>query len=182
MFTEIKAGQFTIRGRSLGGMYTGLHIPELHALFDVGTALRSGCGARRLFISHGHVDHIGALPALLGMRGLTGVTTPLQIFIPEAYIEDLRSALKSFSAMHRWAFDVELIGMAPDQEIQLQRDLYVRAFRTLHPVPSLGYLFFRRIQKLKPAFMELPGREIGERDVRTPSFAMMSRRYFISVS
>ena len=163
MVTEISAGQFTIRGRSLGGMYTSLLVPELNSLFDVGTALRAGAGVRRLFISHGHLDHIGALPALLGMRGLTGVRDPLHIYLPVDYVENLKQALDGFSAMHRWSLDVEIFGMQPGDVIQLHRDLHVRGFRTLHPVPSLGFFFFRRVKKLRAEFHELPGAEIATR-------------------
>jgi ribonuclease Z len=38
----------------------------------------------------------------------------------------------------------------------------VRAFRTHHPVPSLGYQFVRRVKKLKPAFLRLSGPQIAE--------------------
>jgi ribonuclease Z len=109
------------------------------------------------------VDHVGGLPALLGMRGLIGIKTPLQIYLPAELVDDLKSGLESFSAMHRWDFDVELIGMKPGEELQVERDLYVRTFRTLHPVPSLGFLFLRRVQKLRPEFLDLPGPEIGRR-------------------
>ena len=53
--------------------------------------------------------------------------------------------------------------MEPGDERVVKGDLWVRAFKTFHPVPSFGYLFFRRIQKLKPQFKGLPGAEIGAR-------------------
>lgn len=163
MMTEYEVGGYTVRGRSLGGMYTGLHVPQLGAMLDVGTAMRSACAAPNLFLSHAHVDHIGALPAMLGMRGLTGVTKALRIFAPTAVAEGLPAALDAFSVMHRWAFDVELVPMAPGDVFQLRRDLWVRAIKTHHPVPSLGYVFFRRVKKLRPEFLALPGPEIGRR-------------------
>ena len=163
MVTEINAGALTVRGRSLGGMYTGLHIPELSALLDVGTALRTGAAANHLFLSHAHVDHVGALPSLLGLRGLMGVTAPLKIYFPAVIEAELLSALNSFSAMHHWPFDVVLNPMKPGDELVLKKTLSVRAFKTLHPVPSLGYLFFRRVQKLKDEFKALPGPEIARR-------------------
>lgn len=161
MITDISTSRLTVRGRSLGGMYTGLHVPELDALFDAGTALRSACGARNLFLSHAHVDHVGALPTLLGMRGLTGVQRPLRVFAPTEVAEGLPAALAGFSALHRWSLGVEAIAMEPGDEFQLRKDLWVRAFRTFHPVPSLGFLFFRRVNKLREEFKALPGPEIG---------------------
>ena len=58
--SEYQLGDITVRGRSLGGFYTGLHVPQYHALFDVGTALRTGASAKNIFISHAHADHLGA--------------------------------------------------------------------------------------------------------------------------
>lgn len=163
MISEVCTDRYTVRGRSLGGMYTALHVPELDALFDAGTALRSGCAAGHLFLSHAHVDHIGALPALLGMRGLTGVTAPLKVFAPRAIARDLNGALAGFGHLHRWPLEVEAIALDPGDEVRLRADMWVRAFPTFHPVPSLGYQFFRRVEKLRPEFLALPGPEIGRR-------------------
>ncbi|MCA9539240.1 MAG: MBL fold metallo-hydrolase, partial [Myxococcales bacterium] len=163
MVTEIKTGRYTVRGRSLGGMYTGLHVPELDALFDAGTALRTGCSASRLFLSHAHVDHIGALPGLLGMRDLVGVRKPLTVHLPAPLADELPDALAAYSRMHRFPLQVELAPMRPGDELQIRRDLWVRAVRTFHPVPALGYVFFQRVPKLRPEFQDLPGPEIGRR-------------------
>jgi ribonuclease Z len=162
MTTTLQTDRYTIIGRSLGGMYTGLYVPELDVLFDAGTALRRGAGAANLFLSHAHVDHVGALPALLGMRGLVGLPPPT-IYAPAEVARGLPDALRGFSALHRWSLDCTVVGLEAGDEVQLRRDLWVRAFRTFHPVPSLGYLFFNRVAKLRPEFRDLPGAEIGRR-------------------
>lgn len=161
MLTEIETERYTIRGRSLGGMYTALHVPELDALFDCGAALRSGCAARNLFLSHAHVDHVGALPTLLGLRGLTGVERPLRVFAPAPVAEELNGALAGFGRLHRWPLEVEAIGLRAGDEYKVRADMWVRAFQTFHPVPALGYQFFRRVDKLREEFKHLPGHEIG---------------------
>ncbi len=53
--------------------------------------------------------------------------------------------------------------MAPGDEIALRGDLRVRAVRTFHPVPSLGYMFVRRISKLRPELLGLSGPEVAAR-------------------
>ncbi len=163
MITELAAGRVTLRGQSLGGMYTGFHVPEFDALLDCGVALRGGASCRHLFLSHAHIDHLGGLPSLLGMRGLTGVTEPLTVYAPAAVADGLSRALDGFAGLHRWPLVVRTVPMEPGDEVQLRRDLWVRAFRTFHPVPSLGFLFFRRVQKLKAEFEHLPGPEIATR-------------------
>ncbi|MFN3202874.1 MAG: MBL fold metallo-hydrolase [Bradymonadia bacterium] len=161
MITEINAAGTPIRGVSVGGVYTSLQVPSLSAVFDAGIGLRSTGAAKYLFISHAHVDHIGALPSLLGLRGLTGVRTPMKIFLPAQIAEHMRDMLDAVGRMHRHPLEVELIPMEPGDEVSLRSDLTVRAFKTWHPVPALGYLFFNTVSKLKAEFAHLPGKEIG---------------------
>ncbi|MEZ4470666.1 MAG: MBL fold metallo-hydrolase [bacterium] len=163
MLTELTASRYTVRGASLGGMYTSLHVPELDALFDVGYPLRGGCAASHLFLSHAHIDHLGALPTVIGMRGLSGVQKTLRVFLPAGLEGELQASLDALSRLHRWPLAIEAVPMAPGQEIALRKDLIVRAFRTIHSVTSLGYLFLRRVPKLRAEFADLPGPEIGRR-------------------
>ena len=53
--------------------------------------------------------------------------------------------------------------MSPGDELALRGDLRVRAVRTFHPVPSLGYVLVRRVAKLQPELAGLPGPEIAAR-------------------
>lgn len=161
MITEINAAGTPIRGISVGGVYTSLQVPSLSAVFDAGIGLRSTGASKHLFISHAHVDHIGALPSLLGLRALTGVRTPMKIFLPAQAVEAMTDMLDAVGRMHRHPLDVELVPMEPGDEVRLKSDRTVRAFKTWHPVPSLGYLFFNTVSKLKAEFAHLPGKEIG---------------------
>jgi len=100
------------------------------------------------------------------MRGLTGIKEPIKVFMPEDLASELPTALRSFGALHHWPLQVEIIPMKPGDMHDLGGHRWVRAIRTLHPVPSLGFIFFRRVQKLKPEFLELPGEEIRDRRIR----------------
>jgi ribonuclease Z len=162
MLTTVEAGPYKIRGVSVGGVYTALHVPQLDVLLDVGIAPRSFGGIDNLFLSHGHADHVGALMSLLGLRGLIRKGA-LRIFLPEQIMADLRTALEAMSRLQRWDLAVEWVPMAPGVEAKLRTDLSVRAFPTFHPVPSLGYQFFRRVKKLRPEHAGLSGEEIGRR-------------------
>jgi ribonuclease Z len=163
VLTEVQAGPFTIRGVSVGGVYTSLLVPELSVICDAGMALRSFAGAENLFLSHAHVDHAGALLALLGIRGLIGRNLPLKIFMPKEIEAELKSVVSSWSKLHRNELLLEAFPMAPGDELHVRNDYWVRAFRTRHPVPSLGYEFIRRTKRLRAEFSALPGPEIAER-------------------
>ncbi|MEM1413309.1 MAG: MBL fold metallo-hydrolase [Myxococcota bacterium] len=160
---DVDAGPYTVRGVSLGGIYTSLQVPQLGALFDVGMPIRAFAGNDRIFLSHGHGDHAGALFGLLGIRGLLHRKVAPQVFLPEAIAPAIAEAIGAMERLPRHGLPVELVPMKAGDERQLRQDLWVRAFRTHHPVPSLGYLFFDRVKKLDPALVGLPGPEIARR-------------------
>lgn len=160
---SLSVGPYTVRGISVGGIYTTLQVPELGVLLDVGLPLRAYCAADRIFLSHGHVDHVGGLLGLLGVRGMMGKPQPPKVYLPAEIADDLTEMLRAASRMQRFALEVELAPMRPGDALHLANNLWVRAFRTHHPVPSLGYQFFRRVDKLKPEFRGLSGAEIARR-------------------
>ena len=163
--STVAAGRLTLRGVSLGGVYTSIHVPELDVLLDVGVPLRQAAAVGTLLLSHAHADHVGALVTMLGLRGLHGLKQPLKVVMPAEIVPTLQRALSAMSALQRWPLVIEAIGLEPGDEHELRRDLSVRAVRTYHPVPSLAYLLVRRVQKLRPEFVGLPGPEIGRRRV-----------------
>ncbi|HEU4579417.1 MAG TPA: MBL fold metallo-hydrolase [Polyangiaceae bacterium] len=162
MLTTVTAGPYTIRGLSVAGIQTSLFVRELGVLFDVGIAARSCAGAENVFLSHGHADHCGALVSLLGMRGLMRLPPP-RLFLPAEIADSIREALQLFSRAQRYEFTIQTEALLPGDERELRPDLSVRAFRTHHTGPSLGYQFFSRVPKLKPEYLGLPGKEIARR-------------------
>lgn len=163
VLAELRADAYTIRGLSLGGVYTSLHVPELDCVFDVGVALRSASAVGTLFLSHGHADHVGALTTFLGARALHGNRRPLRVIMPAEIVDDLMAGLSAMARLQRWPLDIEAIGLEAGDTYPLRKDLAVRAIKTFHPVPSLGFLLVRRIDKLRPELVGLPGPEIARR-------------------
>ncbi len=163
MLTSIKAGEYTIHGVSIGGVYTCIAVPELRVLLDIGLPRRSLPANFQLFLSHGHVDHSGGLAGHLGIRSLMNAGKPLRVFMPVEIADQVRAVLDAVTALQRFPLPVDIVAMEPGQVEKLRGDLWVRAFRTLHRVPSLGYQFFRRTKKLRPEFLDLPGDEIARR-------------------
>lgn len=173
--TALKAGPYTIRGISVAGIYTSIAVPELAALFDVGVATRSAAGCRHLFLSHAHADHIGALGALLGMRGMLAGLPPLKIYLPAAIAADVAAMIAPMARLQRFDLPCEFIGLEDGQAHPLSGDLEVVARKTFHPVPSLAFAIVRTTQRLRPEFTNLPGREIAERRRRGDDLFLQHR-------
>lgn len=159
----VDAGPYTARGISVAGIYTSIAVPQLSALFDVGVAMRSSAGCKHLFLSHAHADHIGAIGALLGMRGILSGLPPLKIYLPTAIRDDVEAMLAPMSRLQRFGFPCEFVPLEHDQTWPFHADLSVHAHRTFHPVPSLAYSFVRTVSRLRPEFAALTGREIADR-------------------
>ena len=163
LLTTVTAGAYTFRGVSVGGVYTSLAVPELGVLFDAGMPARSLATLDTILLSHGHADHIGALPAILGIRALHGKARPPRVVMPAEIVADVLAALEPLARLQRFPLAIEAIGMSPGDELELRGDLRIRAIRTFHPVPSLAYQLVRRVGKLRPELRGLAGPEIAAR-------------------
>ena len=126
-------------------------------------------GIRRIFLSHGHADHIAGLVNLLNIRNLGAgdQTASLKIYIPknnkliEFMIDYLARTQKALS------FELEWIPTDADEEIMLddQRNkVFLRTFKTVHSQRqlSLGYNIIEKRRRLKPEYEGLSQREINQ--------------------
>ena len=144
-------------------MQTCLQVPQLGLLFDVGVSLRSFAGTGRVFITHGHADHCGALISMLSIRMLMGRTEPLQVYAPAPICDALRTAVDAFSSIQGHPYRYEVHPVEPGSEIDIGHKRVVRVYRSVHVIYALGYSVFETVHKLRPRFYGLPGEEIGRR-------------------
>jgi len=131
--------------------------------FDLGGQPWSFMATPTWFVSHVHLDHIAALPVLVARRRMMRMEPPT-IYWPADAVEGVELILRAFQRPDRGRLPATLIGLKPGDEIELSRELVVKAFATQHTLPSLGYLVWERRKKLKPEFHDLSGDQI--RDLR----------------
>src|SRR5206468_11760517 len=84
--------------------------------------------------------------------------------LPAEAVEGVNLLLRAIQRLDRGRMPVELVGLEPGDEVELSRELVVKAFPTKHTLPSLGFLVWERRKKLKPEFHGLTGEQI--RDLR----------------
>ncbi|KAG5536690.1 hypothetical protein RHGRI_024196 [Rhododendron griersonianum] len=150
---------YTIDGLSIAGHETCIILPTLNLAFDIGRCPQRAVSQQFLFISHGHMDHIGGLPMYVATRGLYRMAPPT-IIVPTVIKECVEKLFEAHRAMDHSELKHNLIGLNVGEEFQLLKDLKVRAFRTYHGIPSQGYIVYSLRHKLKQEYVGLPGSEI----------------------
>jgi ribonuclease Z len=153
----------TIEGYSRAAVQSYWRVPELKVGFDLGAQPWSFMTTPTWFVSHTHLDHVAALPVLVARRRMMKMEPPT-IYMPAEAVEGVEALLRAFQRLDRGRMPAELIGLNPGDEVELSRELVVKAFATKHTIPSLGYLIWERRKKLKPEYQPLTGDQI--RDLR----------------
>jgi ribonuclease Z len=117
---------------------------------------------RRLFVSHGHPDHCGALVSWMGARRLLGLPC-VDLHCPPDLAPHLLAGLKAAERAQGFDFDYRLLVLHPGVDADLGKDLTVSPLPLQHKIQTFGYLFTRRVQKLKEQWHGLSGEEIQRR-------------------
>ena len=146
--------------------------------FDMGTRLSGADGARHVFLSHCHLDHCAAMFAHARTRAMLGARSATKYYCPAPcapILERARVAFEELDAMspgsdcgstegddgddecgHGERLAMEIVPLAAEDEVDLGGGLRVRAFATVHRVPSLGYGVLRTMRcGLLPRFRRL---------------------------
>lgn len=153
----------TIEGYSRAAVQTYWRVPELNVGFDLGAQPWSFMGTETWFVSHGHLDHIAALPVYVARRRMMKMEPPT-IYLPSVAVKPVEQILKSFTRLDRGRLPVNLVPIEPGMEIELSREYVVTTVATKHTVPSMGFVVWQRRNKLKAEYQGLEGHEI--RDLR----------------
>jgi ribonuclease Z len=157
-------------------------------LFDAGEGASSILGnktfaIRRIFLSHGHADHIAGLVGLVNIRNnaLGDTEKELTIYYPKG--NHLVSEMMAFLARtnRRLNYDLTWAPLEPGDRIELlsgQMPRYIEAFPTVHvhSEVSLGYNVVEVRHRLKPELAGASQEEIVAR-VRSEGKESVSEFY-----
>ena len=128
-------------------------------LFDAGEGVaprlqNSVFGIRRIFLSHGHLDHLAGLPTIVNIRnsGMGDTEAPLEVYYPagDPLVESMRAYLDVTNA---WlGYELSWHPLAVGQRVPLDENRTVEPFATRH-VPgylTFGYRILEARRRLRP--------------------------------
>lgn len=161
----LTVGQYNVFAWSISGMETCVVIKSEDVLvtFDIGAAIYESIKAKDVFISHGHLDHIGALSSHVSKRSLFG-WKPARYFVPPHLVDSLLTVTRAHYQMAETVealSDVNILPFAEEDIVRLNSRYFVKCFPTKHRVPSQGYIVYREQKKLKDEFKGKKGFEIA---------------------
>lgn len=106
-------------------------------LFDCGTLEERTLTARHVFITHGHIDHIGACISHARAKSLN--SSGATYYVPLSCLEGLIQAKQAFEILEGKEIPMKIVGISPNEIVQITKAYKVLAFPTIHRVPSQGY-------------------------------------------
>lgn len=161
-FARLGIGALTVQGYSAAGEETVVQIPELNVCFDIGRCPYFALTSDIVCISHGHMDHIAGVAYYLSQRTFQDMK-PGTIIVPQDLVRPVEQLLRCWRDVERQATPYKLIGMVPNQLLEIRRDFAIRALATHHGgFPSLGYSLISVREKLKPEYFGKPGPELAK--------------------
>ncbi|QOJ00153.1 MAG: hypothetical protein HRU70_06495 [Phycisphaeraceae bacterium] len=158
---------YRVHGLSVAGEATSVMVPELDVCFDMGHCPRAHLASKFCAVSHGHMDHVGGLAYYCSQRRFQGMGDAT-VVCDERIAPAVQRMMAGFVDLERQKTPFNLVALAPEQQIEVKNNFFLRGFHTEHTAPSMGYTIIEKRSKLRPEFAELPQdklRELKDRGV-----------------
>lgn len=149
-------------GRSVSGFDTSITLPEMGISLDCGTGTSQARMCETVVVTHGHLDHFGGIVRHAYIRHMTNMSA--SVFVVPAFLEEAVHEQFRFWARVQNAqkADYKVVVARPGEKVAIGGKRFVRAFKTIHRIPSQGYVIGETRKRLKPEFAGLEGRQLGE--------------------
>jgi len=164
---------YNISGFSRAGLKTAIMISNLDLIFDYGFHDNHFVGINNILISHGHIDHVGSLHYNHNAKKLYNITKPKKYIMPDQCINPYKMIASGFSYMNcgrcnsKINIFTELLLTtliscedSISEYINLNNNMYYKAFEMDHKILSFGFIIYRKSNKLKEEYKSKTGKEI----------------------
>jgi ribonuclease Z len=168
---KIPETEYSLKGFSIAALRTNFYIKELGIMLDAG--LSANISPDYIFITHGHADHCANLPYHL-YSSKEG--SKIQIYVPTESSSKFNKLIESafelscdagadeqYNSVHNYYDLVKCIpSNDPIELIIKKKKINLEIIKCHHGVPCIGYGFTEMRKKLKPEYVGLSGKEIGQ--------------------
>jgi ribonuclease Z len=156
-------GPLKVVGGSRAGEGTVVLLPQLKLALDAGRAHRALAPMNTIFISHGHMDHVGAVGYWASQRFLNSMGRATLV-VPQAISSPVARILETFAELEGGRpYEIDVVAVDDGGERPLRPDMDLRFFATDHWVPTLGCVVVWKKRALRAELAGLPGEEIARR-------------------
>ena len=150
-----------LEGLSVAGVETCIEVPSLRLVLDMGRCTRSAIQHPLVLLSHGHLDHMGAVAQHAARRAMMHMGESTYV-APAAVARDLEELFNAAGRLDGQVIPRRVVALSPGEEFQIAKQRWVRPFETYHRVPSQGYTVWERRHRLRAEFHGLPGAELAK--------------------
>ncbi len=157
----VAKGKVQLDGFSVAGVETAIEVPNFGVVLDMGRCSRTAVNQPVVIVSHGHLDHAGALAHHASRRAMMklGESTYL---VPAAIAPDVERLFNAAGELDGHPIPRKVVALEPGQDFALPGKKWVRPFSTFHVVPSQGYTVWERRHRLRQEFQGMPGAELAQ--------------------
>ncbi len=118
-------------------------------------------------LSHNHGDHILGLPGFLGSLSLNQRKTPLTIFAQPGVKEWFEKFVEISESHYTFDLQFKNLNVSGIEKIIDEDDLEVHSFPVVHRVPTCGFLFKQKKQKIKLDAKAIQRYNLSYEEIRT---------------
>lgn len=150
-----------LEGVSVAGIETCIAAPELRVVLDLGRCTPIAVQQPVVLVSHGHLDHIGAIAQHAARRALMSMSEGVYL-VPAAVAPQVEALLNAAGELDGQVIPRRVVPLAAGDTFRIGKHRFVRPFPTFHRVPSQGYTVWEERHRLREEFRGLPGERIGQ--------------------
>ena len=147
-YVVIPTEHFTIEGRSRAGHETWFRIRELGVALDIGRCPDPIISMPHVFITHAHLDHSLGIPFYAGQRHLQRIAGG-RVYVPSESADDFRALMALHEKLEDTGYDIEIVGVATNDVVDIGKRHRVRAHRATHRVAARAFEFLETRHHLK---------------------------------
>ena len=153
--------RISLLGFSIAGIETAIEVPSLGLVLDFGRCSRTAVNQPLVLVSHGHLDHVGAVVQHAARRAMMNMGESTYV-VPASIAADVERMFAAAEALDGGRIPRRVVPLGRGEELELGKRRRVRAFETFHRVPSQGYTVWERRHRLRAEFRNLDGPRLGE--------------------